>query len=96
MIDVCMSKESTLLDSGMCDYALSTTGMAGPTTSSLTTPVGLVYIAYGRKDVLITVKKFDFCGTRNDIRTQATNSALFLMITSLILTQTTAETYDTL
>lgn len=39
-----------LLENTGCDYALATTGIAGPTGGSGEKPVGLVYIGVGTKD----------------------------------------------
>lgn len=45
-----------LLNETNCDYALATTGIAGPTGGSKEKPVGLVYIGIGTKDKITTIK----------------------------------------
>jgi nicotinamide-nucleotide amidase len=57
------------------EYAISITGIAGPGGGSNEKPVGLVYIGVsfnGNNEV----NKFQFLGTRQDIRERATNVAL--------------------
>jgi nicotinamide-nucleotide amidase len=57
------------------EYAISITGIAGPGGGSAEKPVGLVYIGVsfnGNNEV----NKFQFLGTRQDIRERATNVAL--------------------
>ncbi|MCR4662262.1 MAG: competence/damage-inducible protein A [Endomicrobiaceae bacterium] len=57
------------------EYAISITGIAGPGGGSDEKPVGLVYIGVsfnGNNEV----NKFQFLGTRQDIRERATNVAL--------------------
>ncbi len=60
------------------DIGLATTGLAGPTGDE-GKPVGLVYIAVGAGD-FITVFERRFEGSRNEIRTAASNVALFYLI----------------
>jgi nicotinamide-nucleotide amidase len=57
------------------EYAISITGIAGPGGGSSEKPVGLVYIGVsfnGNNEV----NKFQFLGTRQDIRERATNVSL--------------------
>ncbi|MBQ1609957.1 MAG: competence/damage-inducible protein A, partial [Elusimicrobia bacterium] len=57
------------------EYAISITGIAGPGGGSNEKPVGLVYIGVsfnGNNEV----NKFQFLGTRQDVRERATNVAL--------------------
>ena len=57
------------------NFAISTTGIAGPDGGTNTKPVGLVYI--GITDGLITkASKYIFEGDRNTIRLQATKQAI--------------------
>ena len=45
-----------LLEKTQCDFAIATTGIAGPSGGSVQKPVGLVYIGVGRKDNISVVK----------------------------------------
>lgn len=57
------------------DVGISTTGIAGPGGGSDEKPVGLVYIGIKVKDKTI-VKKFEFKGNRENVRSKAAFSAL--------------------
>ena len=63
-----------------CDYAVSTTGIAGPTGGTKEKPVGLVYIACACKGKKTTVTENHFSGTRKEISEQATEKALCMLI----------------
>lgn len=63
------------------DVALSTTGFAGPTADD-GLPVGLCYIGVAT-DKGISVYKNIFSGGRNEIRAQAANMALYLVLKTL-------------
>ena len=60
------------------DYAISTTGIAGPTGGTAEKPVGLVYIAVS-DEINTNVTECRFEGTREEIRTLSANTALFLL-----------------
>lgn len=64
------------------DFGLSISGIAGPAGATEIKPVGLVYIGLssGKK---ITYKKFIFKGTRAQIKKQAANAALNLLLKHL-------------
>ena len=70
-----------LLEKG-CDFAISTTGIAGPTSDDSDFPVGLCYIGIGSKSK-ITVFKHKFKGTREDITNLGVTTALFHAVTAL-------------
>lgn len=57
------------------DYAVSTSGIAGPSGGTIQKPVGLVWIG-GLTPTKLTAKKFIFKGTRAQIIRQAANAAL--------------------
>lgn len=64
------------------DIALSITGYAGP-TSEYGLPVGLCFIGIATQKN-VKIYKNIFSGTRNDIREQAKNWALFLLFKTLV------------
>lgn len=61
------------------DFAISATGIAGPTGGTAEKPVGLVYIAVSSKQST-EVKRCQFAGNRKDIRKQAVQHALELAL----------------
>lgn len=71
-----------LLRNGVCDVAVSTTGIAGPKSDDTQKPVGLCYIAVGTKEGIHTYK-FNLSGNREEITQRAKNKALFLAIKKL-------------
>ena len=66
-----------LLDSGDCDVAISTTGIAGPNSDRTGAPVGLSFIGIGTKEK-VYVYRYVFSGNRKEICEKAINYALFL------------------
>ncbi len=60
------------------DYALATTGIAGPGGGTEDKPVGLVYIACADSEK-VTVKRFVFKGDRNAVRREAVEAATVLL-----------------
>lgn len=65
-----------LLNTGDCDVAVATTGLAGPKSDRSRLPVGLCYIAVGTKE-RIRVYRYIFDGDRQEITEKAINYALF-------------------
>jgi len=65
------------------DYALSATGIAGPSGSTKEKQVGLVYIGLACKSKTESFR-FNFHGTRMDIRKRAADTALDLLRRKLI------------
>jgi len=65
------------------DYALSATGVAGPGGGAEGKPVGLVYVGFADKTGTESFK-FNFNGTRKDIRKRTVNTALDLLRRKLI------------
>jgi len=61
------------------DFALATTGIAGPDGGSPEKPVGLVWFALVDDAGEVTTLRNTFPGTRSDIRTRATMAALALI-----------------
>ena len=61
------------------DIAISVTGLAGPGGDAFSNPIGTVFIGYS--DAKITMcRKFVFSGDRNDIRAQAIEASLTLIL----------------
>ncbi|MCL2485068.1 MAG: competence/damage-inducible protein A [Endomicrobia bacterium] len=65
------------------DYALSVTGIAGPGGATKEKPVGLVYIGLASKKG-VQAFKYNFFGSREDIRKRAANTALDLLRRKLV------------
>ena len=65
-----------LLNTGDCDVAVATTGLAVPKSDKSMQPVGLCYIAVGTKE-RIRVYRYIFDGDRKEITEKAINYALF-------------------
>ena len=74
--------ESILRLSGS-DYAFSTTGITGPHGNTKGKPVGLVYVGFADKNKTESFK-FNFNGTRTEIRKKIVNTVLDLMRRRLI------------
>lgn len=71
-----------LLSNGNTDFAISTTGLAGPTSDDSGFPVGLCYIGVGSPSK-ITVYKHKFSGTREEITNLGIQTALFHAVMAL-------------
>lgn len=65
-----------LLENGDINFAISTTGIAGPNSDDSAFPVGLCYIGVGKRDN-IQVFKHNFTGSRVEIMKCGINAALF-------------------
>lgn len=65
------------------DIGMSTTGVAGPGGGSEDKPVGLVYIGLFINGK-VSAKKFNFEGSRNEVRNQAVESALSRLYEELV------------
>ena len=61
------------------DIAVSVTGLAGPGGDDRGNPVGLVFIGYA-DDKRITSRRFVFSGDREEVRKQAAEEALKLIL----------------
>jgi len=62
-----------------CDYALATTGVAGPTGGSPQKPVGTVYVALASAGLETIAKGFFFPTDRETFKQLAAQSALDLL-----------------
>ena len=61
------------------DIAVSVTGLAGPGGDDKGNPVGLVFVGYA-DDKRITSRRFVFSGDREEVRAQAVEAALKLIL----------------
>lgn len=68
-----------VLYSSKTDYALATTGVAGPKSDDYNTKVGTVYISCASKEHVI-VRKYHFRGNRDKVRTKSTICAFKLLL----------------
>jgi nicotinamide-nucleotide amidase len=75
---VALAMAKGLLKRSRSDYALSVTGIAGPTGGTKQKPIGLVYIALASWKKLISIERH-FLGNRLDIKLQASTAALDLL-----------------
>lgn len=64
------------------DYALSTTGIAGPTGETPGKPVGTVCIGFATKEKVVA-ERFQFSGTREEVIEQSARKALDILRDSL-------------
>ena len=61
------------------DVAVGVTGIAGPDGGTLEKPVGLVYLAIGRRGTAVRVSRELFAGDRAAVRRAAVDAALQLL-----------------
>lgn len=73
---VALEMTQGLLANRITDYALSTTGCAGPDSDEFDTPVGLCYVAIACAEGALTLE-LNIDGDRNYVRNTAANFALF-------------------
>ncbi len=71
-----------LLKNGVCDLAVSTTGIAGPKSDDTNKPVGLCYIGVGTAD-FVDVFQLNLEGDRRDITEAGINLALFYALKAI-------------
>lgn len=68
------------LEFSLADVAISVTGIAGPLGGSAAKPVGLVYFGLATRTGTLFHYKSQFNGDRSDIREQAVQEALKLLL----------------
>jgi nicotinamide-nucleotide amidase len=64
-------------------FGLGVTGIAGPISDDSKKPVGLVYIAVCAPNGYVRVRKFNFKGTRIQIKKQSADVALALLLATI-------------
>jgi PncC family amidohydrolase len=69
------------------DWALATTGIAGPGGATPAKPVGLVFLAAAGPEDVTLVERYLFAGGREEIRRQSVEQALRLLLAALGRTQ---------
>lgn len=71
-----------LIATGKVDYAISTTGIAGPNSDDSKFPVGLCYVGVATKDN-VAAYEYVFGGNREEIIQKGANEALLLAIKTI-------------
>ena len=65
------------------DFALSTTGIAGPTGGTSDKPVGLVYFGWARRGQAVRVERMQFSGDRATVQRLSVEHALRVLLEML-------------
>lgn len=66
-----------------CEYALATTGIAGPGGATTDKPVGLVFIALAGPGAACRVQRLQLAGDRQAVREQSVRAALAWLLQAL-------------
>ncbi|MEZ4775503.1 MAG: CinA family protein [Bacteroidia bacterium] len=69
-----------VLKVSVADLAIAISGIAGPSGGTDDKPVGLVYIGWASREGKSKVRKFQFKGTRDEIRQSTTIAALSMIL----------------
>ena len=75
VVDLMLVRICEIMDS---DFAIATSGIAGPNGGSDEMPVGTIFIGIKKRDEESTIKKVHFDGNRAEIQAQAVRFALEL------------------
>jgi nicotinamide-nucleotide amidase len=78
--DVARSMATGVREKAGADYGLAVTGIAGPISDESKKSVGLVYIAACGPDGVVRSKRYNFRGTRLQIKKQSADAALEFLI----------------
>lgn len=78
-IEVAKSMAEGIKKKSNVDIGISTTGIAGPTGGSKDKPIGLVFIAISN-DKSTIVKKYNFSGSRSEIKTNTCHASLEILL----------------
>ena len=65
------------------DFALSVTGVAGPTSDEMGNVVGTVFIAFSSEEKTIS-EKLQLSGDREKVREQSVNAMLWLLLRQMM------------
>lgn len=69
-----------VIQSSLADLAVAVSGIAGPSGGTDEKPVGLVYIGWANRAGKSKVRKFQFKGSRDEIRQSSTIAALSMIL----------------
>lgn len=75
----CEMAKGALVASNRSDYALSVTGIAGPTGGTADKSVGTVWIGIADRDS-VSARRFLFAGDRGEVRCASVKAALTMLI----------------
>ncbi|MGX2982509.1 CinA family protein [Helicobacter sp. 23-1045] len=81
VVDLMLGQISEIMQS---DFAIATSGIAGPNGGSDEMPVGTIFVGVKKRDEKSIIKKVHFSGTRIAIQTQTTQFALDLFKSAFI------------
>ena len=81
--EVAQSMAKNVLDLMQTDYAIATTGNAGPTTDDTNEELGIVYIAIATKDNVYS-EKFSFGNHRVKVINKAANKAFEMLLKEIL------------
>ena len=81
-VEVVNQMAKSVLEKFDANFAIATTGYAGPTGGTNKNPIGTVFIAIASK-FDVAVSRFIFLGNRQSIANQASESALSLLLTEI-------------
>ncbi len=73
----CAEMSQGLISTGKCDFAISTTGIAGPASDDTKKPVGLCYLGFSTKN-FTEVFEYNLKGNREDITSVAVAESLYI------------------
>tara|TARA_B110000459_G_C16503321_1_gene444427 strand:+ start:588 stop:1064 length:477 start_codon:yes stop_codon:yes gene_type:complete len=80
--EVVKQMAKSVLEKFNTDFAVATSGYAGPTGGTIKNPIGTVFIAIA-SEVNVAVSRFIFSGNRQSIVNQASESALSLLLSEI-------------
>lgn len=81
--EVCRFMAEGAVANSRADIGVSCTGIAGPGGGTESKPVGLVYIAFARKNSQTKVSQNFFYGARSSIRDETVNASIDFVISNI-------------